>query len=112
VPQVVARVIDLLDRRGVYGISWDELKIDQLIMRVKVTSPLARSQNLEDVQTIVQFWELAKSVGGEEAFIHIANTEDGLPRLAKLMGVPLWAVNDRPRSGPRWRRPPARWRSR
>jgi hypothetical protein len=93
VPQVVARVIDLLDRRGVYGISWDALKIDQLIMRVKVTSPLARSQNLEDVQTIIQFWQLTKAVGGEAAFIQIANTEGGFPRLAKLMGVPLWAVN-------------------
>jgi hypothetical protein len=63
-------------------------------MKVKVTGPLARSQNLEDVQTIVQFWELAKGVGGEEAFMHIADLQDGLPKLAKLMGVPLWAVND------------------
>jgi hypothetical protein len=42
-------------------------------MRVKMTGPLARSQNLEDVQTIVQFWELAKGVGGEEAFHYIAD---------------------------------------
>lgn len=94
VPQVVARILDILDRKRVFGINWEELKIDQLVMRVKITSPLARSQNLEDVQTIVQFWELAKSIGGEEAFVQIANTEDGLPRLAKLMGVPMWAVND------------------
>ncbi len=94
VPQVVARVLDILDRKKVALIKWDELKIDQMILRVKVTSPLARAQNLEDVQTIVQFWELAKTIGGEEAFLHIANTEDGLPRLAKLMGVPMWAVND------------------
>lgn len=93
VPQVVARVLDILDRKKVVGIDWEGMRIDQLIMRVKVTSPLARSQNLEDVQTIVQFWEMAKQVGGEEAFIHICNTEDGLPKLAKLMGVPLWAVN-------------------
>lgn len=94
VPNVVARTLDILDRRGVYGIDWDLMKIDQLVMRVKVTSPLARGQNLEDVQTIVQFWELAKTLGGEAAFAQIANTSDGLPRLAKLMGVPLWAVND------------------
>lgn len=94
VPQVIARVIDVLDRRKVVGFNWSELKIDQLIMRVKVTSPLARSQNLEDVQTITQFWEIAKAIGGEQAFFHVANLEDGLPKLAKLMGVPLWAVND------------------
>lgn len=93
VPQVVARQIDILDRKKVVGFDWSALKIDQLIMRVKVTSPLARSQNLEDVQTIVQFWELAKSVGGDEAFMQIAALESGLPKLAKLMGVPMWAVN-------------------
>jgi hypothetical protein len=93
-PQVVARNIDLLDRRKVATINWADLRIDQLIMKVKLTGPLARTQNLEDVQTIVQFWELAKGIGGEEAFMHIANLSDGLPKLAKLMGVPLWAVNN------------------
>lgn len=94
VPQVIARMIDILDRKHVTTIQWDQLKIDHLVMRVKITSPLARSQNLEDVQTIVQFWELAKTVGGEEAFIHICDMDQGLPRLAKLMGVPMWAIND------------------
>lgn len=99
IPQVVARVLDILDRKKVSTILWDDLKIDQLVMKVKVTSPLARSQNLEDVQTIVQFWEMAKTVGGEEAFMLIADLEDGLPKLAKLMGVPLWAVNDEDKRG-------------
>lgn len=94
VPQVIARVIDVLDRKKVAMVQWDQLKIDHFLLRVKITSPLARSQNLEDVQTVTQFWEIAKSVGGEQAFLHVCNTEDGLPRLAKLMGVPMWAVND------------------
>jgi hypothetical protein len=94
VPQIWVRSIDLLDRKKVTTIDWQTLKVDQLIMKVKVTGPLARAQNLNDVQTIVQFWELARSIGGQAAFTQIANTSDGLPRLAKLMGVPLWAVND------------------
>ena len=94
VPQVFARSIDILDRKKVATIQWDALQVDQLIMKVKLTGPLARAQNLNDVQTVVQFWELARSIGGEAAFTQIANTSDGLPRLAKLMGAPLWAVND------------------
>jgi hypothetical protein len=94
VPQVWARVIDVLDRKKVATINWQSLEVDQLVMKVKITGPLARSQNLNDVQTVVQFWELAKTIGGEAAFAQIANTSDGLPRLAKLMGAPLWAVND------------------
>lgn len=94
VPQVVARQIDMLDRRKVATIDFRTLKIDQLTMKVKLTGPMAKAQNLEDVQTVVQFWEIAKGLGGEEAFMAIANLEDGLPRLAKLMGVPLGFVND------------------
>ena len=97
VPQVVARVLDILDRKKVATIDWNAMKIDQLLLRVKVTSPLARAQNLEDAQAVVQFWEMAKVVGGEEAFLQVCNTEDGLPKLAKVMGVPLWAVNDEQR---------------
>lgn len=96
VPQVWARALDILDRKKVSTIVWDQLKVDQLVMKVKITGPLARGQNLNDVQTVVQFWELARSIGGEAAFQQIANTSDGLPRLAKLMGAPLWAVNDQP----------------
>lgn len=92
VPQVVARVIDVLDRMKVASVEWDKLQIDHFIMRVKLTSPLARAQNLEDVQTIAQFSEIAMAIGGKEAFMVIANTEDGLPRLAKLMGVPMWFI--------------------
>lgn len=95
VPQVVARVIDVLDRMKVAGFIWDQLRIDHFIMRVKLTSPLARAQNLEDVQTIAQFSELAVAIGGKEAFMVIANTEDGLPRLAKLMGVPMWFIRNK-----------------
>lgn len=93
-PQVVARVLDVLDRMKVSGIDWQGLQVDEFFLKVKVTSPLARGQNLEDAQTVVQFWETAKAVGGEEAFHMVANLEHGLPKLAKIMGVPLWAVND------------------
>lgn len=93
-PQIVARSIDLLDRRKISTINWNNLRPDQLTLKVKLTSPMARAQSLEDVQTVVQFWELAKGIGGDEAFLHVCDTEDGLPRLAQYMGVPLWAVND------------------
>jgi hypothetical protein len=93
-PQVVARMIDLLDRRKVATINWTQLQIDQLTMKVKLTGPLARGQNLEDVQTIVQFTELVASLGGEEAVHVICNTQDGFTKLGKLMGVPMWWMND------------------
>lgn len=93
IPQVIARVIDILDRKKVAGIDWSQLKIDHFIMKVKLTSPLAKGQNLEDVQTIVQFYELVKSLGGEEAFHYMA-AQESWPKIAKLMGVPLWALTD------------------
>ncbi|MFN4296966.1 MAG: portal protein [Brevundimonas sp.] len=89
VPAVVARVLDILDKKKVPGIDFSLLKVDQLILKVKVTSPLARGQNLEDVQNIVRYLELLNAIGGPEARMAIAKIED-LHRLAALMGAPGW----------------------
>lgn len=89
VPAVISRVIDLLDRKKVPAIDFKALKIDQLVLRVKVTSPLARGQNLEDVENIVRYLELLRAIGGDELKAVLAKLED-LHKLAPLMGVPGW----------------------
>lgn len=92
VPGVIARLIDILDRKKVPLIRWDKLRIDQLNMKVKVTSPLARSQKLEDVQNAIRFAELVKSLGGDELLALVVPIEDAFVRMASELGVPNWMV--------------------
>jgi hypothetical protein len=92
VPGVIARTIDILDRKKVPLVKWNELRIDQLTMKVKVVSPLARSQKLEDVQNAIRFAELVKSLGGDELLALVVPIEDAFVRMASELGVPNWMV--------------------
>lgn len=94
IPAVIARTLDILDRKKVPGIDFRQLKVDQLILKVRVTSPLAQQQNLEDVERAVRFAELVKAIGGEQLFAAVVNVEE-MHRLAPMIGSPGWTVRPR-----------------
>lgn len=87
VPPVIMAVIDILDLMKVPLIKWDELRVDHFILKVTVTSPLARSQNLDDVQQDVQWLETMKAIGGDELVQLSAVIEDVGAELGAKMGV-------------------------
>jgi hypothetical protein len=89
VPNIVSRVLDICDKKKIPGMDFEALKIDQLVLQVKITGPLARSQTLTDVESTVRYLELLKSIGGQELLTAIAKVED-LHRLAPMMAVPSW----------------------
>lgn len=86
----VQGVVDGLADRGIVP----PLKIDQMRIRVHVTSPISRSQQYEDVQKVVQWLEICRSTGGEQATLLAAKIEDILPWIADQMGVPAKLVRD------------------
>jgi len=94
IPAVIARVLDILDKKQVPGIDFRQLKVDQLILRVRVTSPLAQQQNLEDVERYVRFAELVKAIGGAELMAAVLNLEE-MHRLGPMLGAPGWASRPR-----------------
>lgn len=89
IPAVISRVLDILDKKKVPGIDFDELRIDHLILKVRVTSPLAQQQNLEDVERGARFMELVKAIGGDELLTATVNVED-IAKFAPMMGAPAW----------------------
>lgn len=93
VPGVAARVIDIADKKKIPGMAFSDLKIDQLVLAVKLTGPLARSQSLSDVESITRYLELLNGILGREGMMAIANVEE-LHRLAGLLGTPGWINRD------------------
>ncbi len=87
VPGVISIGIDLLDKRKVAMIDWNKLKIDQLVLKVTVISPLARAQALDDVQNTVQWLETMKAIGGDLMVAHASQIEDVGPYLGGRFGV-------------------------
>ena len=92
VPGVIARTIDILDRKGLPVINFDEMRVDELTLRVKITSPMAMQQNLADVESAVRWLELARAVGGEELYAIIADVERALIEMRPLMGARSWVA--------------------
>jgi hypothetical protein len=87
VPDVIRVVLDILDRKKVALIDWNKMKIDQLVMKVNVISPLARAQSLDDVQNTVQWLETMKAIGGDMMLAHASKIEDVGPYLGNRFGV-------------------------
>lgn len=87
VPGVVSNVIDILDRKKVSVINWNDLRIDHLQLRVNVISPLARVQSLDDAQQMIQAAETVRSIFGQEVLLHSFMVEDMPAALAEYFGV-------------------------
>jgi hypothetical protein len=81
---LVRRVVDVMGTRGLIP----PIKIDNFALRVQVNSPLAQSQQLQQVQKIVQWIEICKAVGGDDLTALVAKLEDILVWIAKQVGVP------------------------
>lgn len=82
---LVQRVIDVLHRRGLIDTA---INIDQLIFKVKVTSPIARSAQAQDVSQIVDWLQIILSTGGQEAMMLSARVEKIFAEIGEKLGVP------------------------
>lgn len=81
---LVRRVVDILYKKGMIP----EVKVDQFAVKVQINSPLARTQQMQDVQKVVQFLEIAATLAGPNAPLIVGKIEDILPWIAEQMGVP------------------------
>lgn len=81
---LVRRVVDILYKRGMIP----EVKVDQFAVKVQINSPLARTQQMQDVQKVVQFLEIAARLAGPNAPLIAGKIEEILPWIAEQLGVP------------------------
>lgn len=89
---LVQRLIDIMHRRGLLK---DKVVVDQLLIKVSVSSPLAREQRMAEVERLVQWVEMVNAIGGRELVMVVAKLEDIPARLAELMGIDPALVNDK-----------------
>lgn len=87
---LVRRVADILSKRGYI----DPVNINQYLIKVQVNSPLARAQQMQEVQNVVQWLEMTMQLGGQEAMMLAAKIEDIIPWIADKIGVPAELIRD------------------
>lgn len=81
---VVRRRIDILQSKGIIP---NTIPIDQLLVALKVTSPIAQTQNANKVQPRVDFMQIVASLLGPQAVPMVANVERMLPQIGRDLGL-------------------------
>jgi len=81
---IVRTTAEILYRRGFIRTD----RFDQYVLKIQINSPLARSQQLQEVETIVRWIEIARSIGGPEMVMLIIKLEDAIINIAEKMGIP------------------------
>lgn len=80
----VKRVIELAYNRGLIA---NEVPIDQLLIRVKVQSPLAMAREAQRIEKIVQWLQMVIMILQERAG-RVAKLDDALSDIGRQLGVP------------------------
>lgn len=88
--ELYARVIGVLKRRGLVP----NVNLDQFNFRVHIKSPLARAQQLQEVQTVMQWWQMAVSILGPQMAMMSADVEKMVAWIAERLGVPHELLRD------------------
>lgn len=81
---LIQRVIDVLYRRKLIK---TQLKIDQLLLKVDVVSPIAKMQQAQDVSSIVEWLQIQLSLGGMELTMLTSKVEDIFADIGRKLGV-------------------------
>lgn len=87
----IRRIVGILVRRGVIPFP---IMLDQFTLKVQINSPLARAQQLQKVQTVIQWLETILNIGGEQALTIVAKIPEIMVWIADQMGVPSRLVNN------------------
>tara|TARA_R110002073_G_scaffold76548_6_gene185848 strand:- start:1487 stop:3079 length:1593 start_codon:yes stop_codon:yes gene_type:complete len=82
---LVQRVLELLYKQNLLP---DLIQIDQLTANVKIVSPLADAQNMNDLTRVTRWLELMAGTVGEDALMMSAKVEDVGEYFARKLGVP------------------------
>ena len=87
---LVRRILYIMDERNLIDLP---LKVDGLEVQITPTSPLAQAQNMEDLETVLQFAQIAQIAGaaGQVAI----NQDELVDYIAEKMGVPQRVINSK-----------------
>lgn len=80
---LVSRILQVMDERGLIDLP---LRVNGLEVKVAPVAPLAMAQNMEEVNSVLQFMQITASLGNEGAMA--VRTGDLIDYLGDKLGVP------------------------
>lgn len=80
---VVSRMLQVMDERGLITLP---LKVNGLEIKIAPVAPLAMAQNMEEVQNVLQYAQIAQGAGPEGAMN--IKTDEMMDYIAEKLGIP------------------------
>lgn len=87
---LVARILSVMDERGLIDLP---LRVNGLEVKVSPVAPLAMAQNMEEINNVIQFMQIAQTLGAEGQLA--VKTGDLIDFLGDKLGVPA-AIRNTP----------------
>lgn len=78
------RLIDVMYRRNLIKFS---LPLDQMVLKVQISSPIARAQKAQDVGQMVEYLQIVLSLFGMQGVALAVKVEDMVPDMGRMMGI-------------------------
>ena len=88
----VQRVVDILERKQI--LPSDGLEIDQFLIEVRMSSPLAKGEAMSEVENVVRFMEMLTALGGQELMAYEMDMGTVGGWMGDQMNVPRTVRND------------------
>ncbi len=88
--ELVKRVAGILQRRGMIP----AIELDQFTFKVNIKSPLARAQQLQEVQADLQWYQMIAGIVGPELAMLFVNVEKLIERITERMGIDAQLLRD------------------
>jgi Bacteriophage head to tail connecting protein len=86
------RLIDVMYRRQLIAVN---LPLDQLVLKVQISSPIARAQKAQDVGQIVEYLQIMLSLFGMQGTALVAKIEEMGPDIGRMMGISPHHLRDK-----------------
>ena len=80
---LVSKILQVMDERGIITLP---LKVNGLEIKIAPVAPLAMAQNMDDVQNILQYAQIAQQAGPEGAMT--IKIDEMMDYIAEKLGVP------------------------
>ena len=80
---LVSKILQVMDERGIIALP---LKVNGLEIKIAPVAPLAMAQNMDDVQNILQYAQIAQQAGPEGAMT--IKIDEMMDYIAEKLGVP------------------------
>lgn len=90
-----SNILHILVERNEIALPKELMNVDNFFVEIDILSPIAKEQDIEDVQSVVEAWQLYSQMAGPEAANMMFKMEEAGEYIAEKLGAPVSLVRSK-----------------